>query len=50
MVFILTMHHIIAAASKAELQDAFWTGSGQLLAGFAAIVFAAVVLAHIFRD
>lgn len=44
------MHHILAAASKAELQDAFWTGSAYLLAGFAAVVFFGVVMAHIFRD
>lgn len=44
------MHHIIAAASKAELQDAFLTGSAYLLAGFAGIVLLSVAMAHIFRD
>lgn len=44
------MHHILAAASKAELQDAFLTGSAYLIAGFGGIVLFAVVMAHIFRD
>jgi len=46
----MTYHHILAAASKAELQDAFLTGSAYLLAGFAAVVFFGVGMAHIFRD
>jgi len=46
----MTYHHILAVASKAELQDAFLTGSAYLLAGFAGIVFFGVVMAHIFRD
>ena len=44
------MHHILAAASRAEAVAAFWEGSAYLLAGFAAVVFFGVVMAHIFKD
>lgn len=44
------MHLLLGAATKAELQDAFLTGSAYLLAGFAGVVFFGVVMAHIFRD
>lgn len=46
----MTYSSLLAAASKAELQDAFITGSAYLLAAFAGIVFFGVVMAHIFRD
>ena len=46
----MTYSSFLAAASKAELQDAFITGSAYLLAGFAAICFFAAVMAHVFKD